>query len=115
VEALFVELYLDEDVDVLVADLVRARGLAVLTTREAGRLGSTDDEQLAFTASRGMALVTHNRADFERLAALYLTDGKRYMGILIVVRRPPYETARRLVAMLNSYTADELHDSVRYI
>ena len=32
---LFIELYLDEDVDVLVADLVRARGFKVTTTQEA--------------------------------------------------------------------------------
>jgi hypothetical protein len=31
---LFIELYLDEDVDVLIADLVRARGFRVTTTRE---------------------------------------------------------------------------------
>jgi hypothetical protein len=35
---IFIELYLDEDVSVLVADLVRARGFTAITTREAGRL-----------------------------------------------------------------------------
>ena len=43
----FIELYLDEDVDVLVAELVRARGFSVTTTRDAGQLGNTDAEQLA--------------------------------------------------------------------
>jgi hypothetical protein len=45
---LFIELYTDEDVDVLIADLLRARGFSVLTTRDAGRLYATDEEQLAF-------------------------------------------------------------------
>jgi hypothetical protein len=35
---LFIELYLDEDVDVLVADLIRARGFTIVTTRDAGNL-----------------------------------------------------------------------------
>ena len=35
---LFIELYLDEDVDVLVADLLRARGFVATTTRDAGNL-----------------------------------------------------------------------------
>jgi hypothetical protein len=35
VTSLFIELYLDEDVSVLVADLVRARGYNAITTREA--------------------------------------------------------------------------------
>jgi Protein of unknown function (DUF433)/Domain of unknown function (DUF5615) len=43
-----VELYTDEDVDVLIADLLRARGFNVLTTQDAGRLHATDEEQLAF-------------------------------------------------------------------
>jgi hypothetical protein len=36
---LFIELYLDEDVDVLIADLLRARGFKATTTREAGQFG----------------------------------------------------------------------------
>ena len=35
---IFIEVYLDEDVDVLVADLLRARGFVAITTREAGNL-----------------------------------------------------------------------------
>jgi hypothetical protein len=34
---LFIELYLDEDVDVLVAGLIRARGFQTITTQEVGR------------------------------------------------------------------------------
>ena len=34
----FIELYLDEDVDVLVADLLRARGFVATMTRDAGKL-----------------------------------------------------------------------------
>jgi hypothetical protein len=36
---LFIELYLDEDVDVFIADLVRARGFKAITTQEAGQIG----------------------------------------------------------------------------
>jgi len=41
---LFIELYLDEDVDVLIADLIRARGFKSSTTQEAGQKGKQDDE-----------------------------------------------------------------------
>ncbi len=40
---LFIELYLDEDVDVLVAELIRARGFSAMTTVEAGQLHNDDD------------------------------------------------------------------------
>jgi predicted nuclease of predicted toxin-antitoxin system len=73
---LFIELYLDEDVDVLIADLLRARGFSMLTTRDAGRLHATDEEQLAFAATAQRTLVTHNRLDFEALHHSYLSAGK---------------------------------------
>ena len=40
---LFVELYLDEYVSVLVAELLRSHGFDTLTAREAGQLGKSDE------------------------------------------------------------------------
>lgn len=65
---LFIELYLDEDVSVLVAKLVRARGFLVTTTLEEGQLGNSDSRQLDYAVSRQKTLLTHNRDDFEKLA-----------------------------------------------
>ena len=45
---LFIEFYLDEDVSILVADRIQARGFVITTTREAGQGGSSDAEQLAY-------------------------------------------------------------------
>jgi hypothetical protein len=112
---LFIELYLDEDVDVLVADLVRARGFKAVTTQEAGRKSKGDDEQLAFAAGQQLVLLTHNRVDFEALAQRYFTDGKTHGGIIIAARRDPYEIAKRLLVILNHVTADEMTDQIRYI
>lgn len=109
---LFVSLYLDEDVSALVARLVRARGFDVLATLEADRIGQGDAEQLAFAAEQKRALVTHNRVDFEELAKQYLSQQKRHSGIIMAVRRQPYELARRLLAVLNRFTADEMDDRV---
>ena len=112
---LFIELYLDEDVDVLVADLVRARGFGAVTTREAGQLGRNDAEQLGYAVSQGRTLLTHNRVDFEGLAQTYASTGQSHHGIVIAVRRQPYELARRLLLILDRVTADEMQDQVRYI
>lgn len=76
-QTVFIELYLDEDVDVLVADLLRARGFVAVTTRDAGQLGSSDQEQLAYAASQAKTFLTHNRADFEALARAYTAQEKR--------------------------------------
>ena len=54
---LFIELYLDEDVSVLIADLVRARGFTAITTREAGQLHASDADQLAYAVSHSKTLL----------------------------------------------------------
>jgi len=112
---LFVELYLDEDVDVLVADLIRARGFSAITTREVGNLRKDDDEQLAYAVENQLTYVTHNRADFETRALEYFASGKTHHGIIIAVRRPPQDIARRLFVILNNVTADEMINQIRYI
>lgn len=111
----FIALYLDEDVDVLVADLVRARGFSVITTREAAQLGNTDAEQLAYAAREQKALVTHNRRHFEALARTYLAAGRPHSGIILATRHPSHEMAWRLLRILNNVTADEMRFQVRYI
>jgi predicted nuclease of predicted toxin-antitoxin system len=116
VNSLFIELYLDEDVSVLVAELLRARGFVAITAREAGRhLQKSDAEQLAYAVSHSKALLTHNRADFEALARQYYEGGRTHHGIILAVRRSPHEIVRRLLAILNQVTADEMQNQVVYI
>lgn len=112
---LFIELYLDEDVSVLVADLVRARGFVASTTQEAGQLARNDAEQLEYAVSQRKTLLTHNRADFEALARQYFLSGKTHFGIIIAVRRRPFEIVQRLWTILNQVTSDEMENQLRYI
>jgi hypothetical protein len=115
VNHLFIELYLDEDLDVLVADLLRARGFVATTTRDASNLQASDADQLPHAVSRQETLLTHNRADFEALAQNYAATGQSHYGMIIAVRHPPYEIVRRLLLILNQVTADEMQDQIRYI
>jgi hypothetical protein len=112
---LFIDLYLDEDVDVLLADLMRARGFRVTTTQAAGQVGKTDESQLAFATSQRKAILTHNRVHFEALAQGYFEEKKAHSGIIIAVRRRPKELSRRVLILLDSVTADEIENQVRYI
>ncbi len=112
---LFIDLYLDEDVDVLVSGLVRARGFGAMTTQEAEQLGKTDAEQLAFAASRHKTLLTHNRVHFEALARQYFEEKKTHSGIIIAVRRKPQELSSRALILLNTFTADEIENQIKYI
>lgn len=112
---IFIELYFDEDVDVLIAQFVRARGFVVVTTQEAEQLRNNDAEQLAYAVNQHNTLLTHNRVHFEALAQTYFAAGQPHDGIIVAVRRPPREIARRLLRILNAVTAEEIHNQVRYI
>lgn len=112
---LFIRLYLDEDVHVLVADLLQARGFDVVTARDAEKLQVSDEEQLAYAVSQSRALVTHNRTDFEALVQDYFAVGNMHYGVIYAVRRSPHDIAKRLLAILNQVTAEEMQNQVRYI
>jgi Domain of unknown function (DUF5615) len=114
-QQLFIGLYLNEDVDVLLAQLVRAGGFSAVTTQEAGRLGATDEQQLIYAASQHWALLTHNRADFESLHQAYVVSSREHSGIIIAARRLPYEIVRRLLCILKQVTPDEMQNQLRYI
>ncbi|MBT9316797.1 DUF5615 family PIN-like protein [Leptothoe spongobia] len=112
---LFISLYLDEDVNVLVADLLRAKGFDAITARDARQLHATDAEQLVYAVGQCRTLVTHNRTDFEELVQSYFDSEQMHYGVIFAVRRSPQEIAQRLLAILNQVTFDEMHNQVRYI
>lgn len=112
---LFIRLYLDEDVSLVLGAVIRARGYEVLTTRDAGRRSTDDADQLAFAAERGMTILTHNRPDYDALATDYVDRGLRHAGIIAAVRHPVPELTKRLLYILDNVTADEMVNQVRYI
>ena len=102
-----VRLYLDSDVSIRLAPLLRAAGHDAATTEELGQRGATDDEQLLTAVRETRTVVTHNRKDF-----LLLHDAWRrwpaavgavfpsHPGILVLDHRLDPELAPVLAAFL---------------
>lgn len=107
--------YLDEDVSVVAAVILRARGFEAVTARESGQLGRSDSEQLAFGARAGRVLLTHNRVDFERLHRDWLEAGRPHAGIIIARRRAPRDLVARVGRLLTRLAADELKNQLLYV
>ncbi len=57
---MLIRYHLDEHVDSAVAAGLRQRGIDVTTTVEAGLMGATDEDQLAFAAANGRVCVTRD-------------------------------------------------------
>ncbi len=112
---IFIKLYLDEDIDILIAELIRSQGFQAATTDELGRKGQSDLQQLEYAVSRQSVIVTHNRLDFEELMQRYFTESQTHYGIIIAVQRQPHDIAELLLKILNDFTADEMKNQIIYI
>lgn len=112
---LYIELYLDENIDVLVAKILRARGLTVVTTDDMGHKGSSDPDQLVYAVENGFAIVSMDRIDFEALAKDYFYAGREHFGIFLVTDGSPQLIARKLTIFLDFNTADEMRNQVVYL
>lgn len=95
--------YLDEDVDVAIAERLNASGLDAVTTRDMRMLESDDDVQLAFAARNQRIMFTHNRVDFEALAAEWFHNGLEHCGILWSPRGYPSYVTQWIVTGLRFY------------
>ncbi len=94
-------LYIDNDVAVGVAVLLRGAGHQAVTTRDLGRTRASDAAQLLTAAQRNWIFVTHNANDFA-----LLHDGWRrwseawgvpaqHAGIVVLPQATAAERARR--------------------
>lgn len=111
----FIKFYLDEDVDVSIAEIICSKGFKAIATSEIGRKGESDQSQLEYAVERNLTIVTHNRIDFEELAKEYFFAGRNHPGIIISVQRPPQIIAEKLLHILDDFTADEMKNQIIYI
>lgn len=113
--SLFVRLYIDEDVHESIASELRRRGYDVLNTREVNQRGLPDTEQLAYAATENRTLFSFNAADYIALHKEYLEQGKEHSGIVISNQIPIGETTRRLLALLDQVSANEMKNQLRWL
>ncbi|MEI8188916.1 MAG: DUF5615 family PIN-like protein [candidate division NC10 bacterium] len=108
-------LYLDEDVDPLLARVLADRGYDVLTTQDACQVSSSDADQLAFAANAGRAIMTHNAAHFAMLARKYAQSGLEHHGIVLSDQLPFKELLARILRLLDHYTAENLRNQLIWL
>lgn len=78
-------------------------------------LSSADDEQFDLAVSEQRAIVTFNFGDFVELHETYIADGKERWGIILSTEERTGTLVHRLLRLLNSVTADELKNTVRWL
>ncbi|MCC6806144.1 MAG: DUF5615 family PIN-like protein [Deltaproteobacteria bacterium] len=108
-------LYLDEDMHSAVAVGLRRRGYDVLTTLEAKRTGTSDEDQLRFAIIDGRALVSFNRGDFAALHASFLANGTDHQGIVLLPQAPVGSVLRALASLLSRESAIGLKNKLVWL
>jgi predicted nuclease of predicted toxin-antitoxin system len=113
--AVGLRVYLDEDVDVLLSRLLKARGFDSVTASELGHLGWSDEQHLEWADTEDRVTITHNRVDFENLARQWWTQSRGHGGVVLAVRRAnSYELLRRVLPVLSLYDQAGWHNVVMY-
>ena len=110
-----VKLYLDEDVDIFLANALKLKGIDVLTTQEAGKRRLSDSEQIEFAVNEKRAILTHNKRDYAFLHKNYLLEGKEHYGIILSDQRPLSEMLRGLSKLIFSLTAEQMKNRREFL
>jgi len=81
-----ISLYLDEDVRVLLAEILRNRGYHAYHVLEVERTGKSDSEQFAYAIRNKMAILTHNIKTTSFYPNLMLNMRKITFALLFLIK-----------------------------
>ena len=109
------KLLLDEHIWAYLAKILREQGFDVIHVEEIDLTATPDDKIMAYAVGEHRAVVTFNIRHFIPLSIQYFEDGKEHYGIVVSKQLSQGELQRRVIKLLESVTAEELINAVRYL
>ena len=97
--------YLDEDLSQKIAEILRSRGVDVVSVHEVGTEEFSDRSQLEQAAKAHRCLVTRNRDDFIQLTLQFFQEQLPHYGVLIVPYSFPGDRFSMIARALAKYAA----------
>lgn len=110
-----VRFFTDEDIYRAVVVVLRRAGQDIVSTPETGRLGQSDESQLAWAAGEGRVLVTFNVAHYAALQKAWVREGRHHAGIVVSCQRPIGDLLRRLLHLAATMDADSMRDRLEFL
>jgi len=92
--------YTNESVSVTVSEGLKRRGVKAISARDAGNLGLSDEEQLAYASKNNLIIVTHDddflsmAMECEHSGIAYVHQEKYKVGDLIRILKLLWETTQ---------------------
>lgn len=109
------KLLLDEHIWDYLANILRKQGFDVIHGNEVDLVSTVDNQIMQYAAGEHRAVVTFNIKHFIPLAIQYFKDGKEHYGVVVSKELSQGELQRRVIKLLESVTAEELMNSVKYL
>ena len=98
--------FLDEDSADVIANIARRAGVDIVSVRQLGRNGLTDENQLRYAGQDGRCVVTRNRGDFARLSRRFEFEGLPHAGVALVPKSLPGESFFPVAAAIIRFDAE---------
>jgi hypothetical protein len=110
-----VRFFTDEDMAAVIAVRLRTLGFDAISTPEANRRGSLDEDQLSWAAHEGRAIITCNASDFASLHTAWLASGRSHAGIIIARQGPAGMVLRQLQNLAATLDAAAMIDRLEFL
>ena len=109
------KLHLNEHLSPRLAQQLRRHSFDVTSTLESDLVSTSDREQLEFCCVERRAILTFNADHFTLLHEEFIAANKEHWGIILSTREPIGVLLHRLLRLLNSLSADELKNQIRWL
>jgi hypothetical protein len=110
-----ISLYLDEHIQLGLAEALRARGVDILTTQEAGNIGLGDLAQLLFSTQRKRSLFSYNKRHFAKIHHQWMAMKKPHGGIILSDQLAIGVVLRRVMKLYSSLNPDDMRNRLEYL
>ena len=110
-----IRLYLDEDINPLLAHVLRNRGFDAMSVHDLGRTGLTDEEQFEFARLERRVLLTCNVGDYVRLGTRLIHARQSFPGLIVSEQLPFREFLRRTSRLMQERSQEELANNILWL
>jgi len=102
-------------VDADLAPQLHRHGIDALSVYDVRQQGLDDPAVLAYAASQGRVLLTHNIRHFVVLHHRFLAEGRSHAGILVTNETYIGRLLTRLLTLLPTVTSDDMTNHIRFL
>ena len=108
-------LLLDENVNPLLAEILKQHGYDAVAVEPLGMAGTSDEDLLRWAARENRAILTQNTAHFLILAREYAERGWEYAGIIVSENASLRQLLARMLRLLTRKQAEDLMNCVEWL